>query len=67
MGDNSAVVYQVLQAGQEEDYIEARVSVTAEPLGVDVLLDDISRMVNMEFAVAEALERRKRHGVIGYT
>ena len=61
------LVYTILFAGQEEDGVEARANVQSEELEVDVVADDITLQVSPEHMVCEALERRKRHGVIGYS
>jgi hypothetical protein len=63
----AATVFQLLWARQEEDFLEARANVQPETLTADVLLDDMPINLYDEPLTAEALERRKRHGVIGYS
>ena len=61
------LTYTVLFDGQEEDGIAARANVQSEESEVDVVADDMTLQVVPEHMVCEALERRKRHGVIGYS
>lgn len=64
---SSSLDYYTLLADWWEDHIEARANVAYEAQTVEVLPDTMSVSIYDEPVQREALERRKRHGVIGYS
>ena len=64
---SASLIYLTLFEGAEEDFVEARANVQPDTRSVDVIPDVSTIYVGYEHVVREALERRRRHGVIGYS
>ena len=64
---SASLIYLTLFKGTEEDFVEARANVQPDVRSTDVIPDVSTIYLANEHVVREAIERRKRHGVIGYT